>query len=183
MSDDEISMSSTKPYLLRAFYEWITDNELTPYLVVNAQYPRVKVPKQYVESGKIVLNISALAVKNIFMDNEAVSFSARFSGKALEVYVPIAAIIAIYARENGRGMVFGEEDEVGGEREGNAPSSIYSATKKTKSGPDLHAVTEADFLSLPEDNREKMDSMLGDDVDDKDPPPTGSGKPNLHIVK
>lgn len=104
-------MISTRPYLIRAFYEWIVDSECTPHIVVNAEYPHVEVPTAYVESGQIVLNIAMQAVQNLELKNDAITFQARFGGVAHTIYVPVAAVMAIYARENGRGMVFSEEDE------------------------------------------------------------------------
>lgn len=106
-------MIPTRPYLIRAFYEWIVDSSCTPHIVVNAELPHVIVPQEFVEAGQIVLNIAMPAVQNLALDNEAVSFQARFNGKVQDIYVPIEAVIAIYARENGRGMVFSEEDEDG----------------------------------------------------------------------
>lgn len=104
-------MTSSRPYLLRAFYEWIVDNNATPYVVVNADFPGAHVPLQYVENGRIVLNISPGAVRSLLIANDHVEFNARFSGAPFEVYAPIKAITAIYAKENGRGMVFKEEDD------------------------------------------------------------------------
>jgi len=103
-------LTSTKPYLLRAFYEWIHDNNCTPYLIINANYDDVEVPTQYVDEGRIVLNISETAVRGLQMTNESIEFDARFGGIAMTVYAPIAAVMAIYAHENGRGMVFNEEE-------------------------------------------------------------------------
>ncbi len=104
-------MNSTRPYLIRAFYEWIVDSDCTPHIVVNAEFQDVLVPREFVEGGQIVLNIAMPAVQNLALNNEAVSFQARFGGVAHEVYVPVPAVMAIYARENGRGMVFSEDDE------------------------------------------------------------------------
>jgi stringent starvation protein B len=104
-------MNSTRPYLIRAFYEWIVDSDCTPHIVVNAEAKDVMVPRDFVEGGQIVLNISMPAVQDLALNNDAVSFKARFSGVPHEVYVPINAVMAIYARENGRGMVFSEDDE------------------------------------------------------------------------
>ncbi len=104
-------MISTRPYLIRAFYEWIVDSECTPHVVVNADFDNVDVPRSYVESGQIVLNIAMQAVKELSLKNEAITFQARFGGVAHNIYVPVQAVMAIYARENGRGMVFSEEDE------------------------------------------------------------------------
>jgi stringent starvation protein B len=106
-------MTSNRPYLLRAFYDWIIDNQCTPHLVVNAEYPSVVIPTQFVQDGQIVLNVSPTAVAQFNMDNHELSFNARFSGQPMRVSVPINAVLAIYARENGEGTVFtAEEDEL-----------------------------------------------------------------------
>lgn len=104
-------MISTRPYLIRAFYEWIVDSGCTPHIVVNADFANVEVPRTFVEAGQIVLNIAMQAVQNLDLNNDAVSFQARFSGVAHDIYVPVQAVMAIYAKENGRGMVFSEDDE------------------------------------------------------------------------
>lgn len=104
-------MTPSRPYLLRAFYQWIIDNSLTAYIVVDASLPGVDVPKQYIEDGKIVLNISPKAVQQLDLSNDAVAFSARFGGVPYHIYAPIRAVSAIYAKENGRGMVFKEEED------------------------------------------------------------------------
>ncbi len=102
-------MTSSRPYLVRALNDWICDNDMTTHIVVDANADKVIVPREFVESGKIVLNISSLAVEGLFIDNNFLSFSARFSGKAMDVCVPISSIMAIYAKENGQGMVFADE--------------------------------------------------------------------------
>jgi stringent starvation protein B len=104
-----MSMSSSRPYLLRALYEWILENRCTPYIVVNAYAKNVQVPQEYVKDGQIILNISPAAVHALQMTNEAVDFSGRFSGIPTPVYVPVEAVLGIYARENGQGMVFDAE--------------------------------------------------------------------------
>lgn len=104
-------MTSTRPYLIRAFYEWIVDNLLTPYILVNAEMDNVEVPKQFVENGKIILNVSPKAVQRLRITNQVIEFDASFSGTVESIYVPIKAVEAIYARENGRGMVFNVEEE------------------------------------------------------------------------
>lgn len=106
-------MSSTRPYLLRAFYDWIVDNGCTPHIVVNALYPEVQVPLEYAEGGQIVLNIALSAVQGLVLGDQCVEFKARFSGAIRHVNVPMRAVLAIYAKENGRGMVFAEEEEGG----------------------------------------------------------------------
>ena len=96
---------STKPYLIRAIYDWCTDSGFTPYVAV-AVDETVRVPAEFVSNGEIVLNVSALATSRLAIDNEAVSFQARFGGVPREVYVPMGRVIAVYARENGQGMAF-----------------------------------------------------------------------------
>lgn len=105
-----MELTPSQPYLLRAIYEWIVDNELTPYLLVDASNDDVRVPQQYIEDGKIILNIAPRAVDNLELSNEAVNFSARFSGQSMNVYLPVQSVLAIYARENGQGIVFNESD-------------------------------------------------------------------------
>jgi stringent starvation protein B len=104
-----MSMTSSRPYLLRALYEWILENNCTPYIVVNAYAESVQVPQEYVKDGQIILNISPVAVHGLLMGNDALEFNGRFAGIPTPVYVPIAAIMGIYARENGQGMVFETE--------------------------------------------------------------------------
>jgi stringent starvation protein B len=104
----------TRPYLLRAIYEWINDNSFTPYLLINAEEKGVFVPQQYIKNGQIVLNIAPHAVQQLLMDNEAVGFSARFGGVPQQVYVPMRAIMGLYARENGQGLFF-DANEYGAE--------------------------------------------------------------------
>lgn len=98
-------LTSTKPYMIRAIHEWCVDNQLTPHLLVevNAQ---TKVPMAYVKDGEIVLNLNFSATKDLHFTNEAVTFSARFSGVSNNLYVPISAVKGIFARENGQGMFF-----------------------------------------------------------------------------
>ncbi|MEK1904528.1 MAG: ClpXP protease specificity-enhancing factor [Pseudomonas sp.] len=114
-------MNSSRPYLVRALYEWIVDNDCTPHLLVNAEFPGVRVPAGFANDGQIVLNVSPSAVRSLHMDNEAVSFEGRFGGVAHSLFIPAGAMLAIYARENGQGMVFELEppidDEIDGEVE------------------------------------------------------------------
>ena len=103
-------MTSSRPYIMRALYEWIVDNDCTPYVLVDATIPDVMVPEQFVKDGQIVLNISPGAVMDLSISNEAVAFNGRFGGVATDVFVPVMAVVGIYARENGQGMVFEAED-------------------------------------------------------------------------
>jgi stringent starvation protein B len=102
-------MTSNRPYLIRALYEWLVDNNLTPHLLVEANANDVTVPTQFIEDGKIVLNIGPAAVRHLEMGNERICFEARFGGSPMQVAFPPAAVLGIYARENGRGMLFPEE--------------------------------------------------------------------------
>lgn len=105
------AMSSSRPYIIRALYEWIVDNEATPYLLVDARGREVSVPQNFVsKDGQIVLNIAPSAVRDLHLDNQGISFSARFGGVPMQVYVPCGSVLGIYARENGQGMIFEPEE-------------------------------------------------------------------------
>ncbi len=104
-------MTPSRPYIMRALYEWIVDNDCTPYVLVDASVNGVVVPEQYVKDGQIVLNISPSAVVDLNISNDALSFNGRFGGVATDILVPVTAVVGIYARENGQGMVFEPEDE------------------------------------------------------------------------
>ena len=106
MSEQEINLSPTRPYLARAIYEWICDNNLTPYLLVDATQPNTRMPEQFIQDGQIVLNIVPHAVHQLHMSNDAITFSARFGGVSRDIYVPLYAVLGIYARENGQGLFF-----------------------------------------------------------------------------
>lgn len=114
-------MNSSRPYLVRALYEWIVDNDCTPHLLVNAEFSGVQVPPGFASDGQIVLNVSPSAVRHLHMDNEAISFEGRFGGVAHSLYVPAAAVLAIYARENGQGMVFDLEPPVPDDEDADGP--------------------------------------------------------------
>ncbi|AWY00977.1 ClpXP protease specificity-enhancing factor [Marinomonas primoryensis] len=103
-------MLPKRSYLLNAAYTWVADNDMTPYLLVDAEQKDVVIPTEFVKDGQIVLNIGMSAVRHLIMDKEAVSFEARFSGKPMQVYVPIRAALALYAKENGDGFVFPDEE-------------------------------------------------------------------------
>jgi stringent starvation protein B len=102
-------MKSNRPYLLRALYEWILDNDMTPYLLVDANASENEVPEQYIEDKKILLNLHPAAVKDLELANERISFNARFGGCSHHISVETGSILAIYAKENGMGMIFQEE--------------------------------------------------------------------------
>lgn len=103
-------MKPLRPYLYHAYYHWILDNDNTPYLLVNAEYPNVNVPQEFVREGKIILNIAPRSIGEYFVDDEAISFNARFQGEIQQVYVPFGAAEAIYAQETGDGVMFQDEE-------------------------------------------------------------------------
>ena len=133
-------MNSSKPYIIRALHEWISDNNYTPLILVKSQYKDVQIPTGIDEDGKVVLNISYGATNNLELSNEGILFDARFSGVRQNLYVPINSILAIYARENGQGMMFGDGDEMPDPP--NQKTQLDSKTK-TKSEP-----KKPDFLKV-----------------------------------
>ena len=152
-------VASTKPYLIRALYEWCTDNGYTPHIAVKVQ-GQVRVPMEFVRNGDIVLNIAFSATSAMHMDNQSISFKARFGGVAREIYVPIDAIAAIYASENGQGMAFDVIDQL-------AQSSEIEAT----------TTAEKPAMSLAVTNNEDVSSL--DDTNSKEI----RKKPSLTIIK
>lgn len=130
-------MRSNRPYLIRALYEWLVDCELTPHLLVDAHGADVTVPAQYVRDGRIVLNIGPSAVKDLVLGNELVSFNARFGGSPTDVSVPPSAVLGIYARENGRGMLFPDEDDAPA---GTSSDDKPEPPKPTRDRPSLKVV-------------------------------------------
>ncbi|MFZ7172403.1 ClpXP protease specificity-enhancing factor [Avibacterium volantium] len=106
----ERKFSPKRPYVLRAYYDWLIDNDCTPYLAVDATYTGVKVPVEYVKDGQIVLNISMNATGNLQLTNDFVQFNARFQGVPQEIFIPMGALIALYARESGDGIMFEPEE-------------------------------------------------------------------------
>jgi stringent starvation protein B len=125
MTDQSPQMSSHRPYLLRALYEWISDNDMTPHLLVDAGQPGVQVPPHTIKDGKVVLNIAARAVATLELGNDAVRFTARFGGVSHPVSVPVSAVLAIYARETGQGMALPED--TGGADAGDEPPTPPSS--------------------------------------------------------
>lgn len=131
----EHKSSPKRPYLLRAYYDWLVDNSFTPYLVVDATYLGVNVPVEYVKDGQIVLNLSSNATGNLQLTNDFIQFNARFKGVSRELYIPMGAALAIYARENGDGVMFEPEeiyDELNIEPDTEQPTGFYEAVDKPK---------------------------------------------------
>jgi stringent starvation protein B len=125
------SMTPSRPYFVRAVYEWLNDNSMTAHVVINALATGVQVPVQHVQDGRITLNIAPGAVRDLFIDNDGLSFSARFGGIPTNIYAPMQAVLAIYARENGQGMFF-ENDE---EFDPPPADSVGTAAKKPEPAP------------------------------------------------
>lgn len=99
-------MTPLKPYLIRSIYEWVIDNNLTPHLLVDATHSEAVVPVEHVNDGQIILNIRPAAIQGLNLGNTSIEFSARFGGQPMQIFVPLDSVLAIYAQENGRGMVF-----------------------------------------------------------------------------
>lgn len=162
---DNINMTSNRPYLLKAFYQWIVDNECTPYIVVEADLPHVLVPPQTINDGQVVLNINPTAVQSLLMDDNQVTFSARFGGVPFEVYIPIYAISAIYAKENGAGTMFPPEelpeDMDSGLAIDDSPSELASVKTEGKDNKmsvvDSGITTSSEVKSPKDDKPKKKD--------------------------
>lgn len=105
-----MAMSPSKPYIIRAIYEWIVDNDCTPYLLVDAMHPEAEAPVQYIKDGQIVLNVSPDAVADLLIGNEMLTFRGRFGGVPTDIVAPVGSILGIYAKENGQGMVFDSDE-------------------------------------------------------------------------
>ncbi|MBZ0058088.1 ClpXP protease specificity-enhancing factor [Leclercia barmai] len=158
-------LSPRRPYLLRAFYEWLLDNQLTPHLVVDVTLPGVQVPMEYARDGQIVLNIAPRAVGGLELANDEVRFNARFGGVPRQVSVPLAAVLAIYARENGAGTMF-------------EPEAAYDEDVSSLNDENGAAESESEpVMSIIDGDKPDHD----DDPDDT-PPPRG-GRPSLRVVK
>lgn len=127
MSDATTSITPTRPYMVRAIYQWIEDNDLTPYLMVDATAENVQIPVGHVQDGRIVLNIASRATGNMSMENDYVHFSARFGGVSQEIWVPVKAILGIYAKENSQGMFFDPN-----EYDDYQPAEVPAATTHAK---------------------------------------------------
>ena len=165
-------MTSNRPYLLRAVHEWICDNGLTPYIVVDAGKPGVQVPPQAINEGKVVLNLAPRAVARLEIGNDAITFMARFGGVSHAVNVPVAAVQAIYARENGQGMLLAEDAP------GTAPATQPSVA------PPARTTTPA-LQSVPASTQDSSMAGEGTAAPDGAGPdkPRPKGKPSLHVVK
>ena len=165
-------MLSSRPYIARALYEWLLDNDNTPYVVVDAMQEDVVVPRQFVQNGQIVLNIAPSAVRDLDISNEMITFNASFSGEPMQVWVPIMALVAVYSKENGAGMVFGHEPVIP------APAE----DERDEEAPKLESVPKAS------DEPKQAPVPSSSEHDDDTPPPSGGGRPPkgrpaLRVVK
>ena len=136
-------MTPSRPYLLRAVFDWLIDNDMTPYLLVDAEIDFVDVPLQFVEDGRIILNASPSATQGLAMENDAVYFSARFGGRPHNIYIPIAAVLAIYSKETGQGSMFKDEEgltKISDDNQPPPPPSPKTDDKNTKKRPNLRVV-------------------------------------------
>lgn len=159
-------MKPRRPYLVRAYYDWLLDNNLTPHLVVDAMLPGVQVPMDFVRDGQIVLNIAPRAVGNLELGNDAIRFNARFGGIPQQVDVPMAAVLALYARENGAGTLF-------------EPEVAYDLPDEDE----FVAAAEEDASANAEPNLVLVEELAGDDNGPDDEPPRPRGRPTLRVVK
>ena len=169
---------STKPYLLRALYEWCTDNGYTPHIAVRVDN-QTRVPRQFVRDNEIVLNISFEATSQLQMGNEWIEFSARFSGKSHKIEVPIANVLAIYARENGQGMAFPVES-AGGEAQDSGADAELADETEAPAAP-VNAAPRAVETSSAADAAKAESATDGPQPDDDGS--KGGGRARLKIVK
>jgi stringent starvation protein B len=165
MSADDLATTSTKPYLIRAIYEWILDNGMTPHLVVDADFPGTEVPREFVDEGQIVLNVAPGAVRELVIGNDWTSFNARFNGVVRNLMVPTEAVVGIVTRESRQGMVFPEPAY---------PQATQATDQQTQGPPTLASVPETQTGESPAKPRP--------DVKDKGKG-KGRGGPTLKVVK
>ncbi len=171
-----------RPYLLRAFYEWIVDNNMTPHVLVDARSNKVTVPRQFVKDGTIVLNVSPSAVQNLMMRNEEVTFDARFNGRVFGIYLPMWAVMAIYSRETQDGISFPADEYA---------DVVAAEIDPVKASPTLTAVGSAkddDVLDETDDHLLSLDDVT-DSTDNEpeppqpEPPKPPRSRPTLRVVK
>jgi stringent starvation protein B len=160
-------MLSSRPYLARGLYQWLLDNDHTPYIVVDAEQAGVTVPRQFVQNGQIVLNVGPSAVRELRIENAAITFHARFGGQPMQVVVPMPALVAIYARENGVGMVFGHE-----------PAMPAPHVEEAQEGAPEVADRDRPELTSVESGSDAAESEVSGD---ETPPPRG--RPSLRVIK
>lgn len=172
MSDDADNFTSLRPYLLRAHHEWMSDNGLTPHLVVNATLPDVEVPWAFVKDGTIVLNVSLRAVRDLHLGNEHIAFSARFSGSPHQVFVPMEAVRGLVARDYAMGITF--PDEVLSADSEEPVSDGLDAADQLSSVREATPLRTLEGLSVSDEPRPEPDGT---------PPPSAPKRPSLRVVK
>ena len=185
-----LESSSTRPYLIRALYEWCTDNGFTPYVAVQVD-DTVQVPREYVKNGEIVLNISFDATSSLKLGNDFIEFKARFAGTAREISVPVGRVIAIYARENGQGMAFpGPAPAEGDAATGSAAASPGLSTSTRTPLRDASRGTEGDASKVVHlvtgegaEDAVETDGAATDPGDPPKPPTGGAPRPSLKRIK
>jgi len=169
-----VSELSTKPYLIRAIYEWCADTTYTPYLNVKVDQ-NVRVPMEYVKNGEIVLSVSQQATRNLTIGNDLIQFSARFNGVSREISIPIYAVQAIFARENGRGVFFEPESP---------PESFADSATPAPAAPMLQSVPRmADVTAVSANNGDGEDVSVTEPSDDHPDKPKGPPRGNLRVIK
>ena len=127
-------MTSSRPYLIRAMYQWIADNGMTPHLLIDAEQDDVIVPAEHIQNGKIILNIAPMAISSLVLGDDEITFSARFSGQSMGIYIPVGAVLAIYAKENGQGMMFTDDDSAVSADDGDGDGNGEPASGKPGKG-------------------------------------------------
>jgi stringent starvation protein B len=164
---------SRRPYLIRAIYEWAVDNNYTPHVVVAADAPGVSVPLQFVKDGRITLNLSPMAVQSLHLDQEPMWFSARFGGRPFDVVVPSGSILAVFARENGEGVVFGEVEVT-------EPAAAPAPQSAERRGAHLQVASR---IEEPEQKPEAAPRAPSSAPDEDPEPPKPRGRAHLRVVK
>jgi stringent starvation protein B len=179
-----MNMKPKRPYLLRAFYEWIVDNGMTPHILVDARSNQVSVPRQFVKDGNIVLNVSMTAANNLMMRDDEVTFNARFGGKAFSIYLPMWSIMAIYSRETQDGISFPPDEYE------NTPVGLEDQLQEDvalKTGPVLAAIDGSNMLT--EEEQGIAEPIVVELEEEQEPPPeppkpsSPPRRPALRVVK
>lgn len=174
-----MKMLPKRPYLLRAFYEWIVDSGMTPHIMVDARSNHVSVPRQFVKDGRIVLNISPTAVNNLLMKDDEISFNARFSGRAYSIWLPIWSVVAIYSKETQDGMSFPLEEyaeDVAKFIESDSPKTPVTLTTVSTAETDKEEELIPEAASL-------VETSPAEPTDDPEPPKPPKSRPTLRVVK
>ena len=190
---NDTAFTSTRPYLIRAIHEWCTDNGVTPYLAVRVDRS-VQVPREFVNDGEIVLNVSYDATGSLQLGNDFISFKARFGGKPRDIMVPVERVLAIYARESGQGMSFPVVDDVAGEDEVPALHAVEAAEDDAPASLEADAAARSTLPEVPSRERDSRVVQLvpvsggkSEEGPDGNPPPapapTGGARPALKRIK